>query len=299
MSRMPGATWRPLKENATQSKITPTQVIMHTAVDAPGKTNLPGYFDRLDINVESHFWIPFDGEIVQMMDTEVRADANRRANRRPDGTGAVSIETEDDGNISNPWSMAQLESIVKVIRWLNEEHGIPLVRCAGPDVPGIGYHAMWGAPSDWTPVRGKTCPGPIRIKQFDDELLLALKAPAMKGVAMVMISKPQADATVDSAYRAFLHREPEASGKTFWSSALQDGMTRENFLWSFLASASPEAATLRADIAANSRAVAGLQAAVAELSKDMKAVQAAKAGAVDEQALVDMVVARLVKRLSS
>jgi len=29
---------------------------------------------------------------------------------------------------------------------------------------------MWGAPSDWTPVRGKTCPGKARIGQVDDVL---------------------------------------------------------------------------------------------------------------------------------
>ncbi len=165
-----------LPEARWQSKITPTQIILHTAVDGPGPTNLQDYFERRDIRTESHYWIPFEGPIVRMMPTTPgearRADANRYANKRPDGTGAISIETEDDGTPEvTPWSRHQLNGLKEIIWLESERHGIPLTRCEHPADPGIGYHSMWGAPSAWTPYWGKTCPGSARIAQFDDLLI--------------------------------------------------------------------------------------------------------------------------------
>lgn len=161
MARFPGAVWRPLPENSTQPRITPTQVILHSAVDAPGPSSLWSYFRRSDVTVESHFFVKWDGTVEQYMDTEVRADANRHANAR-----AISIETEDDGNPdATPWSDAQIDAIVRIIRWAHEVHGIPLRLCPAWDQPGIGYHTMFGAPGPWTPV-AKTCPGRARIAQM-------------------------------------------------------------------------------------------------------------------------------------
>lgn len=161
MARCPFAVWRPLIENQTQGDITPTQVILHSAVDAPGPTSLFGYFNRADITVESHFYVRNDGTIEQYLDTTVRADANRYANPR-----AISIETEDDGDPNQrPWNAAQVASIIRLVEWLCDTHGIPKVQCPAWDKPGIGWHSMWGAPSNWTPARGKTCPGTARIPQ--------------------------------------------------------------------------------------------------------------------------------------
>ena len=238
MARIPNATWRPLKENETQASIKPTQVILHTAVDAPGPTRLPDYFDRTDISVESHVWIPLGGEIVQMLDTEVRADANRFANRRPDGTGAISIETEDEGNPEGvPWTEAQLLSIENVIRWANEVHGIPLVRCSTPSSPGIGYHSMFGAPSAWTPSAGKTCPGSTRIAQFDTVLMPRLTRATKQEVTIV--NKSSADALAEALYGALLLRAPDSAGKAFWSGVGQEKGALE-MITGFLVSANAE-----------------------------------------------------------
>ena len=106
MARCPFATWRPLSENATQGHIDPTQVILHTAVDAlPSNSSLWGFFERRDVVVESTFYIKLGGEIEQYLDTTVRADANYTANER-----AISIETEDDGTLQ-PWTPAQLDAM--------------------------------------------------------------------------------------------------------------------------------------------------------------------------------------------
>lgn len=174
MAIMPTAVQRLLQpENRTEPAITATQLIYHTAVDAKGPTNLPGYFDREDIGLESHFWVPNDGTIVQMMDTGRQADANYTANVR-----AISVETEDDGDPEgNPWTTAQLAALVDIAVWCHRTHGIPIRRCPAHNQPGVGWHSMWSypdpinltgrpIPSPWTPALGKTCPGRTRIRQL-------------------------------------------------------------------------------------------------------------------------------------
>jgi len=38
----------------------------------------------------------------------------------------------------------------------------------GPGARGLGHHSLFGAPSAWTPARGKTCPGrPARVRQWE------------------------------------------------------------------------------------------------------------------------------------
>lgn len=188
---MPGSTWLPLPENKTQRPIHPTQVIVHTAVDAPGETRLDRYFRKAGIGAESTFYIPFDGEIVQMMSTEIEADANRAADTR-----AISIETEDDGDPErNPWTVDQVGALVQVIDWCCRRHGIPrrLIpseyvhaarRWSPTDRPGLGYHSMFLfvdpvnkvgplplSSESWTYAHAKTCPGRTRTRQFLDIVL--------------------------------------------------------------------------------------------------------------------------------
>ena len=167
MAVCPFAEWRPLPQNATQARITPRSVILHSAVD--GKSNdLWGFFSKNPL--ESHFYVRADGHISQYMDTQVRADANRSAN-----AFAVSIETDDNGDPDHqPWSDAQVLAIIKLVAWICDTHGIPKSQCPAWDKPGVGWHSMWGAPSPWTPARGKTCPGAARIAQIRTQILPGL-----------------------------------------------------------------------------------------------------------------------------
>ena len=193
MSICPFAKLQLLPESGTQTPIEPDQIIVHTAVDAPGLTNLYNYFDNPGVGVESHFYINRLGTIIQGMDTHVRADANYKANRRNDGKGAVSIETEDDGDPeANPWNDNQIASLIKLINWLADEHNIPRTLCESWDSPGLGWHSMWsfkdpirqtGAiDSPWTPTKGKTCPGKVRCWQFRTKVVPALEpAPVIDG----------------------------------------------------------------------------------------------------------------------
>jgi hypothetical protein len=180
MARCELALWDPLPENETQPAIVPTQFIVHTAVDAPGPTDLYNYFDNPGIGVESHFWLTKSGGLSQGIDTEVRADANLEANVR-----AISIETEDDGDPEgNPWTEGQIDALIALGRWCVDRHDIPPILCPNPTAPGFGWHAMWsfrdpirqiGAiRSPWTSSLGKTCPGKTRSWQYRAYVLPAI-----------------------------------------------------------------------------------------------------------------------------
>lgn len=161
MARYSQAIWRPLPEASREPLITATQVILHTAVS--GASSLYGYFARDDVGVESHFYVNKSG-VEQYVDTSRQADANLDANVR-----AISIESWDGGDPEHtPWTPHQLDLLAELLDWCCRTHGIPVRQCPAWDAPGVGWHSMWGAPSHWTPVAGKTCPGGPRIAQVPD-----------------------------------------------------------------------------------------------------------------------------------
>lgn len=167
MAVCPFASWRPLPENTSAPTLEPRVAILHSA--AVPVTSLYNAFNRAGNNLESHFFVKKNGVIEQYMDTERQADANYKANRF-----AVSIETEDNGNPNaDPWTPAQLDSIFNLLGWLHSTHKIPMRRCNKWDGSGVGYHTMWGSPSQWTPV-AKSCPGKIRIWQFEQKIIPTL-----------------------------------------------------------------------------------------------------------------------------
>jgi hypothetical protein len=135
--------------------ITPRVVIFH--VDAT--KGIPQPHDGL----EWHFFIDFDGAITQVVDTHLRADANYHAN-----PFAISVETA--GLAAGLWTPQQLNSMAAIAIWAHKLHAVPLKRCEKWDGSGLGFHTMWGAPSQWTPV-AKSCPGPDRKIQFDREFM--------------------------------------------------------------------------------------------------------------------------------
>jgi flagellar capping protein FliD len=186
IARCDFAIWRPVPDNRTQPSMRATQVIMHSMA-SPGTSpeELIRYWSQPGTPLESHFIVGRDGRAWQLVDTGRSADANYRANRRPDGTGAISIETED--NIGNPdtlpWTRAQIDTLVRLALWAARVHGVPRRRCPSPSSPGIGYHVMFGSPSDWTPV-SKTCPGTIRVRQFNQTVLPAIVAGTGGGLSV-------------------------------------------------------------------------------------------------------------------
>ena len=179
-----------LPENATQGRIKPRVVILHSAA---GKGSLYRFFLRSS-NLESHFWVSESGVVEQYIDTTVRADANNKANGF-----AISIETESTRAATEPWNPAQMAAIVKLVRWCCDTHGIPAVKCPRWDGAGIGWHIQFGAPGPWTPV-SKSCPGPARIRQMPGLIADVAKKPKPPepnaGRPYVPFSPPATDADI-------------------------------------------------------------------------------------------------------
>ncbi|MEV4918843.1 N-acetylmuramoyl-L-alanine amidase [Streptomyces tirandamycinicus] len=147
-------------ESDGQPAIRPTQVIFHSIA-------APWSVDRLfeywkSTSLESHFGLDYAGDLGQFIGTETRADANAGANRRPDGTGAVSIETASNTKASDPWTDKQVEKLIALGSWLHHRHGIPLRVCRSASDPGYGYHRLY---AEWS-VSGTACPGDARVSQF-------------------------------------------------------------------------------------------------------------------------------------
>lgn len=162
----PGATKLELQpESDDQPAIRPTQTIFHSEAAPWDEVRLLEYWKTT--NLESHFGVDFDGSIGQYIGTQTRADANAQANRRADGTGAVSVESASKVDSSDPWTPDQLETLTDLGVWLHQEHEIPLRICRTWDDPGFGYHAMF---PEWS-TGGTACPGPARITQFRQVLV--------------------------------------------------------------------------------------------------------------------------------
>jgi hypothetical protein len=162
MAWYPGATKMELQpESDSQQAIRPTQLLVHSIV-GPWTARRTYEYWRDSTNLESHFGIGYAGDIAQYIGTETRADANAAANRRPDGTGAISIETASNLTATDPWTEQQVEELIKVGVWAHQRHGIPLRLCRSANDPGFGWHKMFDA---WNPA-AHSCPGPARIEQF-------------------------------------------------------------------------------------------------------------------------------------
>jgi len=158
-----GGHWRPLPDHGHEPAITMHTVIHHSIVgSAEGAFQ---YFAGATA-IESTFIVKKSGYFWQCMSLGEQADANFRAN-----AFAGSIETEDNGHPdTDPWTPAQLDTLV----WLSLEMRrlrprIAHRKCRTWDDPGIGYHILF--PRQWTNVPGKTCPGAIRIRQWNQRVL--------------------------------------------------------------------------------------------------------------------------------
>jgi len=174
MAWYPGATKYELQpESDSQPAIRPTQFIMHSII-APWTAKRVYEYWRDSTNLESHFGLGYEGDLGQFIGTETRADANYQANRRPDGTGAVSIETASNLQGSDPWTPAQVEKLIELGVWLHQRHGIPLRICRTHDDPGFGYHRLH---SQWA-ASGTSCPGDARVRQFKEVVFPGIVARA-------------------------------------------------------------------------------------------------------------------------
>lgn len=174
MAWFPGAQKLELQpESDNQPAIVPTQLILHS-IAAPWTPARIYEYWRDSTSLESHFGLGFDGSLAQFIGTQTRADANMHANRRPDGTGAVSLESASNLDHTDPWTDAQVDTIIRLGVWLHQQHGIPLRVCRSASDPGFGYHRLYPEWSDG----GTACPGDARVRQFHDRVMPGIIAAA-------------------------------------------------------------------------------------------------------------------------
>ena len=200
MAWYPRATKLELQpESDSQQAIRPTQLIVHSLA-APWDEKRTYEYWRDSTNLESHFGLDYDGSLGQFIGTETRADANAAANRRADGTGAISIETASNLNATDKWTDAQIEELIRLGVWAHQTHRIPLRLCRTADDPGFGWHKQHAA---WNP-SGHACPGPARIEQFKGVVFPGIVArangttppPEEDNVALTDADKKWLEATV-------------------------------------------------------------------------------------------------------
>ncbi len=171
---MPGAIDKEIKPGSNDPAITPVGGVLHVAVSEA--ESLYPYFNGPSGGVESHFYVRRDGTIEQYRSIYFEADANYKGNsflRGGKTCGLLSIETQGMG--AGEWTADQLASMKKIILWAHAEADVPIDVIKTWDGDGWGYHTMFGAPGPWTPAAGKTCPGPDRIKQYQDIFVPWLK----------------------------------------------------------------------------------------------------------------------------
>lgn len=170
--------------------------ILH--VDGGNAPSLYKFFSDRSGGIESHFHIPKVAQLEQYRDTAYEADANYKAN-----PFAMSVETQ--GYADEPWNAKQIQDIKDLMLWARDVEGIPLrkVTSWNDTLGGWGYHIMMGTPGMWTPV-AKSCPGPLRIKQFN-EILVPWMVKVASQDARTYYAKP-----VPPRWNNFTHLTPYA-----------------------------------------------------------------------------------------
>jgi hypothetical protein len=219
MAWYPGAVKKEIRPGQNDPPIVPIGVILHT--DAGNSASLFKYFNGPSGGIESHFHIPKKNPVEQYRNTGYEADANLKANSfyvKGIRYGFLSVETQ--GLATDPWNDYQIAEIKKLLLWARSVHkDIVLHVCPGPFSAGIGYHTLFGSPGPWTPV-AKSCPGPARIKQFNDVLVPWFKTttkPAPGGVAAAPTGGSMSLTSADiTAIRAAVQAELEEYNARLW-----------------------------------------------------------------------------------
>lgn len=152
MARMPGTTWRPLSINHSKGGNRPRVVILHIIVGT--LSGADSWFRNRSSRVSAHFGVGKDGRIYQWVDTADRAWANAGAN-------PYSISIENEGNVGDALTPAQVEACARILAWASKAHGITLRVNDSVNGSGLSYHRM--SPS-WS-LGGTACPGDRIIAQ--------------------------------------------------------------------------------------------------------------------------------------
>lgn len=263
----PGANYRPLAVGQPGYLSGHDLVLLHTMVGSLWGTD--AYFRREGYSgTESHFGVGPDGEVLQWVDLERRADANLYAN-----DNAISIETADFGSGfgewggSNvpAWTTAQLEAIAQIVAWCCARWNIPcsLIPDSRPGRRGVGYHRQGIDPyraaggEQWSTSTGKVCPGDRRVAQIPQVISRAnaIIHGASEGDWLSMATETE----VKNALRAVLN-EGTGYGQSNWAGTCKTDLSTSQGLVNQLAAT--QAALLAAGAESQEEIIASITAVI-------------------------------------
>lgn len=190
MTWYPSATKDAVPLRDSQKSIKPVGLVLHTAVSNSSHLRPTG-------TVRWHHYLNKEGKLYQYFDHNVSAACQRDGNRWYDSNqdryeGFISLESWDGAGTSvwpdyntnhsggPAWNKAQVDSIVKLIVFLNKQYGVPIVKATGPQGAGIGFHRQFTGKGD--DIRWNTshaCPGNKRAAQVPGIIAAAKKLAAL------------------------------------------------------------------------------------------------------------------------
>ncbi|MBP3942952.1 N-acetylmuramoyl-L-alanine amidase [Sphingobacteriaceae bacterium WQ 2009] len=106
-------------------------IIHHTAQDSLGQTIKT--FHNEKVGVSSHYVIGRDGKIVQMVNDYYRAHhagIGKWGNDKDLNSSSIGIELDNNGT-TDPWTEAQITSLLKVLNYLKKTYNIPQANFIG------------------------------------------------------------------------------------------------------------------------------------------------------------------------
>lgn len=147
--RYTAATWRPLTGNYHPGGIWPIGLVLHVMEGTLEGSD--SWFRRAptkdDPGSSAHFGVAKDGRIWQWVDTADRAWAQADGNE-----SYVSVECEEW--VGDTLTAAQVATLVRLVQWMHDHHGMPFALANHPGERGLGYHSMGG-----TAWGNHPCPG--------------------------------------------------------------------------------------------------------------------------------------------
>lgn len=152
MTRMPGATWRPVVNFHKNGVKEHRGLVLHVQA---GDNSPHGWFNESASQASSDFWVSKTGGIEQYVETGTDyAWAQAAGNPY-----YASVETE--GQPSEALTTAQITGVAKIYAWGHKTFGWPLTVVDSTTAHGLTYHGVGG--SAWGGHTG--CPGDKRKAQ--------------------------------------------------------------------------------------------------------------------------------------
>lgn len=219
MARYPAAVWMPSPNVGGPIGAVRLGVIHLMAGSLTGTDN---WFATPAAQVSAHFGVGRDGAVHQYVDTSRTAWAEAAFND-------VAISIEHEGVAGDALTAEQIAADINLIRWIHDEHNIPIVRAASPSDGGWLGHCDLGVAGGDHP----DCPGSPILAQLPS--LLAQAAAATQPSSPPPAASPIGGNMVlrDPATGGYWVTNPAGAVDCYNSEGVPDGPGAAPFLGAF------------------------------------------------------------------